>query len=129
MSSLDPRINRLDLLRQEQNASADRGKNENWPAFEVFHQAKRGQHHKHVGTVHAPDAQMALVFAKEQFGRRQTCVNMWVVKTSDIISFSYNDVDMFETTPGKLHREATGYKLRDKVEKYKQQQRKKADKK
>lgn len=122
MSSLDPRINRLDLLRAQEVPEI--GAQEYWPTYEVFHQAKRGQHHQHVGTVRAADAQIALVFAKEQFARRMACVNIWVVKTSDIFAFSYDDDDMFATTPEKMHREAAGYKLRDKIEAFKKKQKK-----
>lgn len=87
--------------------------------YEVFHQDKRGKQHVHVGTIHAPDPEMALVLAKEQYARRLTCANLWVVKTSDVYAFSYEDEDMFETTPEKLHREAAAYKSRDKIEEYK----------
>jgi ring-1,2-phenylacetyl-CoA epoxidase subunit PaaB len=90
-----------------------------WNTYEVFHQDKRGKQHVHVGTVHAPDPEMALVLAKEQYARRLNCVNLWVVKTSDVYAFSYEDEDMFATTPGKIHREAAAYKTRDKIEEYK----------
>jgi len=62
---------------------------------------------------------MALVFAKEQFGRRQSCVNIWVVRTSDIVSFAYEDEDMFSTNNEKLYREAAGFLSRDRIEQYK----------
>ena len=114
--SLDPRINRLTLEVQTNEV----GPKEYWPTYEVFHQDKRGNEHSHVGCVHAPDAEVALVFAKEQYGRRKSTANMWVVKTSDIFTFSYDDEDMFETTPEKNHREASGYKVRDKINKFKE---------
>lgn len=116
--SLDPRVQQLDLQRSEQQPINPQSKG-NWPTYEVFHQAKSGKHHVHAGSVHAPDPEMALLFAKEQFGRRQNCVNMWVVKTTDVFSFNYEDSDMFLTTPEKIHREAAGYKVRDKIQKYK----------
>ena len=50
-----------------------------WPVFEVFHQQARGEPHVYVGSVHATDAEMALLLAKEQYARRQACVNLWVV--------------------------------------------------
>ncbi len=120
MDSLDPRVSRLHHLKAGGEAPVV-GTHDYGETWEVFHQAKRGKHHAHVGTVHAPDAEIALVYAKEQFGRRQQCVNMWVVRTADIFSFSYDDSDMFDTTPEKMHREAAGYKTRDKIEAYKQQ--------
>ena len=114
--SLDPRVNRLDL----QNAAGQPGaQDENWPTWEVFHQKKRGEHHIHVGIVHAADEQLALLFAKEQYGRRLKCANIWVIKSSNVFSLGYDDEDMFETTPDKIYREATGYKVRDKINAFK----------
>lgn len=115
--SLDPRVNRLDLQKAESAPAFQSG--EMWSTYEVFHQEKRGKQHMHVGAVRAPDAEMALVLAKEQYARRLHCVNLWVVKTSDVFAFSYDDEDMFETTPEKLHREAAAYKSREKIEEYK----------
>lgn len=115
MKSLDPRINRVDL----QNNHGQLTTEEVWHTYEVFHQEKRGKQHTHVGSVHAPDPQMALVLAKEQYARRGKCVNLWVVKTSNIFAFNMEDEDMFATTPEKVHREAGIYsKVRDKIEKF-----------
>jgi ring-1,2-phenylacetyl-CoA epoxidase subunit PaaB len=122
MESLDPRINRLDL---QKTASKDPvvKERELWPTFEVFIQPKRGKQHQHAGSVHASDPEMALVLAKEQFGRRLAVVNMWVVKTADIYAFNYEDEDMFATIPDKSYREASGYKTREKIEAYKKKKR------
>jgi ring-1,2-phenylacetyl-CoA epoxidase subunit PaaB len=122
---IDPRIKRLDV--ESTYGKTQVGANEEWITWEVFHQKKRGEQHEHVGIVHAPDAQLALVFAKEQYGRRLKSANIWVVKSSDIFSFSYDDQDMFETAPEKLYREAGGYKVRDKINQYKKEQKAKAE--
>jgi ring-1,2-phenylacetyl-CoA epoxidase subunit PaaB len=114
MKSLDPRINRIELPKD-----TNVGEDEYWCTYEVFTQTKRGKHHQHVGSVHAPDPEMALVFAKEQYGRRNVCVNMWVVKSSEVFAFQTEDEDMFETTPEKQHREAAIYKVRDKIQAFK----------
>lgn len=114
MKSLDPRVNRVELPDEVKIAE-----NEYWCTYEVFTQVKRGKHHQHVGAVHAPDPEIALVFAKEQYGRRNTCVNMWVVKSSDVFAFEIEDEDMFETTLDKQHREAGIYKVRDRIQAYK----------
>lgn len=63
----------------------------------------------HVGSVHAPDADTALMLAKEQFGRRQACVNMWVVPAEHIIATDYADADLFQAGTDKSYREAYGY--------------------
>lgn len=82
-----------------------------WPIFEVFHQRSRGEAHVHVGSVHAPDAGMALVLAKEQYGRHPTCVNLWVVASEDIHRTEYGDADMFAPAVDKSYREAFGYDM------------------
>ncbi len=80
-----------------------------WRVYEVFHQQSRGEPHVHVGGVHAPDAQVALLMAKEQYGRRQACVNFWVVPADAVTATDYSDVDIFEHGTDKSYREAYGY--------------------
>jgi len=76
--SLDPRIKRwnLSLQRNEEYQSADL---DQLPTYEVFLQMRDGKAYEHAGIVHAATADMAFVFAKEQFSRRYTCTGMWVV--------------------------------------------------
>lgn len=116
---IDPRLKRVDLDSTQSFNHVD--DLEEWGTYEVFHQKKRGDQHVHVGVVHAPDAEMALVLAKEQFGRRLHTSSIWIVRTSDVYSLGYENEDMFETTPEKLYREAGGYKLRDKINVFKKE--------
>lgn len=83
---------------------------QDWPIFEVFHQQSRGEPHIYVGSVHAPDAEMALLLAKEQYARRQACVNLWVVPTTAITASKYEDADIFDRATDKSYRESWGYK-------------------
>ena len=115
MISLDPRVNRLDLQKVNEG---DVHTNSHLVTWEVFHQDKRGKQPVHVGVVHASSSEMALVVAKEVFGRRGKTTNLWVVKTSDIFTFSQDDEDIFETTPEKTFRDAAAYRVRDRIEKY-----------
>lgn len=114
-NSYDPRVKRLTL--NDVNASLEEG--EHWNIFEVFRQDKRGGHHIHVGALHAPNAAMALILAKEQFGRRKDCFNLWVVCSADILAFADEDAEMFANNKEKNYREASGFKVRDKIEEYK----------
>lgn len=57
-----------------------------WPRFEVFEQAKVGDPHRNIGSVHAPDAEMALINARDVFARRPECHNLWVVPASAIFA-------------------------------------------
>jgi len=81
----------------------------NWQIYEVFHQQARGEPHVHVGSVHATDPDAAILLAKEQFGRRQACVNLWVVPTDAITATAYEDADIFQPGTDKSYREAFGY--------------------
>ncbi len=119
LQSLDPRVTRLGIpTEQEPFEGVPEGSH--LQTFEVFHQAKSGARHIHVGSIHAPNAEMAMVFAKEQYARRSQCVNLWVVKTSEIITFSPDDADLFATTPEKDYRDASGYKVMQKILAWKQ---------
>ncbi len=116
MDSLDPRIRRADL--DASPASSGLAQNEHWETFAIFHQDKRGAAHEFVGIVHAPDPELALLFAKEQYGRRKKTVNLWAVRSTDIFTFQHEDDDMFSTVPDKNYREASGYPVRKRINKY-----------
>lgn len=113
--SLDPRINRISDLPSDQETVIVEHR-EGWITFEVFHQKKKGTQHVHVGIVHAPNAEMALVFAKESFARRGATTNLWVVRSEDILATDYDDTDIFETTPEKTYRDPGFYKTRNKID-------------
>ena len=85
-----------------------------WRTYEVFHQSKRGEPHVHVGAVHAPDAEMALMLARDQFARRLECVSLWVVPSEQITATPYEESDgWFEPATDKSYREASGFPIRD----------------
>ncbi len=81
-----------------------------WPVYEVFHQQARGEPHVYIGSVHATDPEMALLLAKEQYTRRQACVNLWVVPASAITATEYEDADIFDRLLDRSYRESWGYK-------------------
>ena len=56
-----------------------------WPLWEVFIRTRGGLDHRHAGSVHAPDAEMALKHARDTYTRRMEGVSLWVVKSADII--------------------------------------------
>jgi phenylacetate-CoA oxygenase PaaH subunit len=47
--------------------------------WEVFRQDRRGTSFEHAGSVVAPDAEFAEVWAREQYGRRGESVALWLV--------------------------------------------------
>jgi ring-1,2-phenylacetyl-CoA epoxidase subunit PaaB len=114
---LDPRIDRAAL--DDESKVGELSGNEHFQTYEVFQQVKRGTHHQHVGNVHAPNAEMAMLFAKEQYCRRGAAVNLWVVKTADVFVTEYQDADIFETTEDKLYRDPNSYKVMDRINAFK----------
>lgn len=81
MKSLDPRVNRLPKTTQEIIPKAPL---DQLGTFEVFVQPKEGKSFQHEGIVHAPDLEMAYVWAKETFTRRFTCSSLFVVDTRNV---------------------------------------------
>jgi len=119
MQSHDPRVNRIELPKAGEVEVIH--KKEEWETYEVFHQKKRGEQHLHVGIVHAPNPEIALLFAKEQFGRRRITANIWVVRSRDVIASEYEDQDIWETVPEKTYREASDYYVMDRIRKFQQE--------
>ena len=118
IQSLDPRISRVDLPSEDEYQAKE--SLDQWETYEVFHQKARGTHHVHVGSVHAPNAEMAILFGKEQYARRMKCVNIWVVRTADVFTTPYEDSDMFEPSTDKSYREAYAYKNKHLIRKIKE---------
>ena len=56
------------------------------PLWEVFIRSKQGLDHKHVGSLHAADSQMAIENARDVYTRRMEGVSIWVVKSENIQS-------------------------------------------
>ncbi len=52
-----------------------------WPLWEIFIRSQHGLAHKHVGSLHAPDAEMAVKNARDVYTRRNEGVSIWVVKS------------------------------------------------
>jgi ring-1,2-phenylacetyl-CoA epoxidase subunit PaaB len=86
---------------------ADRGA---WGLWEVFVRSSRGLSHVHAGSLHAPDAAMALRNARDLYTRRNEGVSIWVVPAEAIAA---SDPDskgsFFESPQGKDYRHATYY--------------------
>lgn len=87
-----------------------------WPLWEVFVRARGGLDHRHSGSVHAPDAEMALRHARDTYTRRMEGVSVWVVRSSDITaSDPANAGQMFEPAVTKIYRHPTFYELPEQV--------------
>jgi ring-1,2-phenylacetyl-CoA epoxidase subunit PaaB len=88
-----------------------------WPLYEIFVRAKSGLDHKHVGSLHAADAAMAIEHARDLYTRRQEGVSLWVVKSSDITASDPAESDaLFEPAIDKVYRHPTFYDIPKEVE-------------
>lgn len=81
----------------------------------VFLQARKRDPHVYVGDIHAPDAEMALVLAKENYARRDPCVSLWVVRADQIHATTSTAVAMFEPAMDKSYRFGGSYRQQQKV--------------
>jgi ring-1,2-phenylacetyl-CoA epoxidase subunit PaaB len=87
-----------------------------WPLWEIFVRSRQGLGHKHVGSLHAADAEMAITNARDVYTRRQEGVSIWVVPASAITASSPEDKEpLFDPANDKVYRHPTFYKLPDEV--------------
>ncbi len=87
-----------------------------WPLWEVFVRSAHGLAHKHVGSVHATDAAMALENARDVYTRRNEGTSLWVVRSTDIVaSDPAQKGPLFEPARNKIYRHPTFYELPDAV--------------
>jgi len=87
-----------------------------WPLWEIFIRSKQGLDHKHVGSLHAADAQMAIENARDVYTRRMEGVSIWVVESKHIHASNPDDAENFyEPAEDKVYRHPTFYDLPDEV--------------
>jgi ring-1,2-phenylacetyl-CoA epoxidase subunit PaaB len=83
-----------------------------WPLWEVFVRARRGLSHQHVGSLHAPDAAMALRNARDLYTRRSEGVSIWVVPAVAITASSPDEKGaFFDPAADKVYRHPTFYDI------------------
>jgi ring-1,2-phenylacetyl-CoA epoxidase subunit PaaB len=87
-----------------------------WPLWEVFVRSKQGLDHKHVGSLHASDAQMAIENARDVYTRRQEGISIWVVESKYITASNPEQSgELYEPAIDKVYRHPTFYNLPDEV--------------
>ena len=91
-------------------------KSANWPLWEIFLRSKNGLNHKHVGSLHAADAAMAIENARDVYTRRQEGVSIWVVPSAQITASNPAEADsLFDPAADKVYRHPTFYEVPDDV--------------
>jgi len=83
-----------------------------WPLWEVFVRSKAGLDHKHCGSLHAADPQMAIQLARDVYTRRQEGTSVWVVRSDQIVASDPADkAAYFDPMADKVYRHPTFYEL------------------
>lgn len=86
------------------------------PLWEVFIRPRNGLHHKHVGSLHAADATLAVRAARDVYTRREEGNSIWVVKAQDIIAADPDQAaENFEPAASKVYRHPSFYDIPDDV--------------
>jgi ring-1,2-phenylacetyl-CoA epoxidase subunit PaaB len=87
-----------------------------WPLWEIFIRSKQGLDHKHVGSLHAADAEMAIENARDVYTRRQEGVSIWVVESRFIHASNPDEAgSLYDPANDKVYRHPTFYDLPDEL--------------
>lgn len=86
------------------------------PLWEVFIRSRNGLAHKHVGSLHAPDATLALQAARDLYTRRGEGLSIWIVPSREIVASDPSEKEMlFAPAESKIYRHPTFYEVPDDV--------------
>ncbi len=87
-----------------------------WPLWEVFIRSRQGLDHKHMGSLHAADAAMAIENARDVYTRRMEGVSIWVVESKYMHASNPDEAESFyEPATDKIYRHPTFYQLPDEL--------------
>jgi len=87
-----------------------------WPLWEIFIRSQHGLAHKHVGSLHAADAEMAINNARDVYTRRNEGVSIWAVPARHIAASSPTDKGLlFEPANSKVYRHPTFFPMPEAV--------------
>ncbi|PHR92324.1 MAG: 1,2-phenylacetyl-CoA epoxidase subunit B [Robiginitomaculum sp.] len=89
---------------------------DNWFLYEVFIRSKNGMAHKHAGSVHAQDAETAILSARDLYTRRGEASSLWIIRSKDIIaSDPAESGELYDPADDKIYRHPTFYSVPDGV--------------
>ena len=89
---------------------------QDWPLWEIFIRSRQGLDHKHAGSLHASDAQMAIENARDVYTRRMEGVSIWVIESRNIHASNPDDGPSFyDPANDKVYRHPTFYDLPDEL--------------
>ena len=78
--------------------------------YEVFRQERKGQPFQHAGSIVAPDERFAEIYAREQYGRRQESVALWLVARAAV-----REIEEFPDEFDLKYRRVDGYSIKTRL--------------
>jgi len=78
--------------------------------YEVFLKKAGKDEFRHAGSLEAPDAEMAIMYGRESYGRRAEGAEMWLVERSNVIEA---DPSFLAANADKPHRHNDGSAVAD----------------
>lgn len=100
------------MAESEKDVPSLNSQDSEWPLWEVFVQEKQGAPHEHAGSLHAPDAEIALQNARDVYARRGRLLSIWVVPAAAITaSTPADDGPFFDPGDDKVYRHPQFYKV------------------
>lgn len=86
------------------------------PLWEIFIRGQHGLNHRHVGSLHAADAEMAINNARDVYTRRNEGVSIWAVKSEQIVASAPSDKEpLFDPANSKVYRHPTFFEIPEEV--------------
>lgn len=85
--------------------------------YEVFRREKPGAPMVHAGSVAAASPDLALIYAREVYGRRGESMALWVAPRAAFQLL--DDHDLLHPALDRTYRTVEGYRMRDKLQKAK----------
>ena len=83
-----------------------------WPLWEIFIRGQHGMNHRHVGSLHAVDAEHAIRNARDVYTRRNEGVSIWVIEAKNVIASSPSEKGpLYDQARDKAYRHPTFYDL------------------
>jgi ring-1,2-phenylacetyl-CoA epoxidase subunit PaaB len=77
--------------------------------YEVFQQTREGEPMAHVGSLNAPNDEMAMQYARDIFSRRYEALRLWVV-ARDHVQY-IDDLDLLKPPFDRSYRRPDGYNV------------------
>lgn len=83
-----------------------------WPLWEIFIRGQHGLSHRHVGSLHAVDAEMAIKNARDVYTRRNEGVSIWAVPANSIAASAPEEKGpLYDPANDKVYRHASFFDI------------------